>query len=67
MSKNFNLNIHQVTSIRVGPIKENGLIDGLVSTNRELVIETPDGTFEITLFSQYVSEDSDGNPLEVRL
>ena len=67
MSKNFNLNIHQVTSIRVGPIKENGLIDGLISTNRELVIETPDGTFEITLFSQYVSEDSDEKPLEIRL
>jgi hypothetical protein len=39
----------------------------LISTNRELVIETPDGTFEITLFSQYVSEDSDENPLEIRL
>jgi hypothetical protein len=67
MSKNFNLNIHQVTSIRVGPVKENSPIDGFISTNRELVIETPDGTIEITLFSQYVSEDSDGNPLEVRL
>lgn len=67
MSKNFNLNIHQVTSISVGPIKENGLIDGQVSANRELVIETLDGTIEITLFSRYVSEDSDDKLLEIRL
>jgi hypothetical protein len=51
----------------VGPIKENGLIVGQVSANRELVIETLDGTIEITLFSQHVSEDSDEKLLEIRL
>jgi hypothetical protein len=66
MSKNFNLNIHQVTSISVGPIKEHRS-NGAMSATRELVIETPDGTFEINLFSQYISEDSDEKPLEVRL
>jgi hypothetical protein len=66
MSKNFNLNIHHVTSISIGSIKET-LSYGGVSATRELVIETPEGTIEITLFSQHVSEDSDEKLLEVRL
>jgi hypothetical protein len=66
MSKNFNLNIHQVTSISIGPIKEHRS-NGALAANRELVIETPDGTIEITLFSQHVSEDSDEKLLEIRL
>jgi hypothetical protein len=66
MSKNFNLNIHQVTSISIGPIKEHR-INGALTANRELLIETPDGSIEITLFSQHVSEDSDEKLLEVRL
>lgn len=66
MSKNFNLNIHRVTNIEVGPVKEHR-ITGVVTFNRDIIITTDDGTFEITLFSDYVNEDSDEKRLEIRL
>ena len=66
MSKNFNLNIHRVTNIEVGPVKEHRNT-GVVTFNRDIIITTDDGTFEITLFSDYVSEDSDEKRLEIRL
>ena len=66
MSKNFNLNIHRVTNIEVGPVKEHRST-GAVCFNRDIIITTDDGTFEITLFSDYVSEDSDEKRLEIRL
>ena len=66
MSKNFNLNIHHVTNIEVGPVKEHRT-NGEVSANREIIITTDEGAIEITLFSQRVSEDSDDKLLEIRL
>ena len=34
---------------------------------RDIVIETPEGDFELTLFSEYVSDDEDRNLLEVKV
>jgi hypothetical protein len=65
MSKNFHLNIHQVTSVTIGPVKERQGED-YVSGNRDILIETPDGTFEITLFSGYLDKDHGGEILEVK-
>ncbi len=65
MSRNINLNIHQVTSVTVGPVKEHRG-ENYVSGNRDIIIETPEGTFEITLFSAYQDKDFDGKLLEVK-
>jgi hypothetical protein len=39
----------------------------MVSASRDLVIETDEGNFELSLFSVYVSEDDDQELLEVKV
>lgn len=64
---NFSLNIHRVTDIIVGPTKvhENGAGYGTYAT-RTIEIKTPEGDFELTLFSEHVSEDHEGELLQVK-
>jgi hypothetical protein len=38
----------------------------MLSASRDIVIETEEGDFELTLFSVYVDEDSDEQLLEIR-
>lgn len=66
MGKNFNLSVHHVTCIELGPINERSS-NGGVSSNRDIIITTDEGVIEITLFSQYLSDDDESKPLEVRL
>ncbi len=63
---NFNLNIHRVKSIRLSAIRPSKTND-MVSASRDLVIETEEGSFELSLFSVYVSEDDDQELLEVKV
>ncbi len=63
---NFNLNIHRVKSIRLSAIRPSKTND-MVSASRDLVIETDEGNFELSLFSVYVSEDDDKELLEVKV
>ncbi|MFZ9070896.1 MAG: hypothetical protein ACO2Z7_06475 [Burkholderiaceae bacterium] len=63
---NFNLNIHRVKSIRLSAIRPSKTND-MVSASRDLVIETDEGNFELSLFSVYVSEDDDQQLLEVKV
>jgi hypothetical protein len=63
---NFNLNIHRVKSIRLSAIRPSKTND-MVSASRDLVIETDQGSFELTLFSVYVNEDDDQELLEVKV
>lgn len=63
---NFNLNIHRVTDIRLSPVREHTAPGNQVYGSRDLVIETTEGTFELSLFSQYVSEDEEAHLLEVK-
>lgn len=64
---NFNLNIHRVTSIRVSGLRTYGSPGDQVYATREIVIETPEGSFELALFSEHVSADEDErNLLEVK-
>ena len=63
---NFSLNIHRVTNIRVSAVREQPGHTNQVYATRDIVIETPEGDFELTLFSEYVSEDEDRNLLEVQ-
>jgi hypothetical protein len=63
---NFNLNIHRVKSIRLSAIRPSKTND-MVSASRDLVIETDEGNFELSLFSVYVSEDDDQELLEVKV
>jgi hypothetical protein len=60
------MNIHCVKSIRLGAIRPSKTID-LVSASRDIVIETEEGSFELTLFSAYVDEDSEQELLEVKV
>lgn len=62
---NFNLNIHRVTDIIVGPVKHNTGSSGTYAT-RTLEIKTPEGDFEISLFSEHVDIDHDKPLLEVK-
>lgn len=62
---NFNLNIHRVKSIRFGAVRP-GKTNDMVSASRDIVIETEEGDFELTLFSVYVDEDHDEQLLEIR-
>jgi len=63
---NFNMNIHCVKSIRLGAIRPSKTND-LVSGSRDIIIETEEGSFELTLFSAYVDEDSDEQLLEIKV
>jgi len=63
---NFNLNIHRVKSIRLGAIRPSQATDNR-SASRDIVIETEEGDFELTLFSVYVDEDHDEQLLEIRV
>jgi len=63
---NFNLNIHRVKSIRLSAIRPSKTGE-LQSASRDLVIETEEGSFELSLFSVYVSEDDDQELLEVKV
>jgi len=63
---NFNMNIHCVKSIRLSAIR-HGKTSDLVSASRDIVIETEEGSFELTLFSAYVDEDSDEQLLEIKV
>lgn len=65
MSRNISLNIHQVISVTIGPVKEHRG-ENYVSGNRDILIETPEGTFEIALFSSYRDKDYEGELLEVK-
>ena len=62
---NFNLNIHRVKSIRLGAIRPSQANDNR-SASRDIVIETEEGDFELTLFSVCIDEDSDEQLLEIR-
>ena len=63
---NFNLNIHRVKSIRLGAIRLSQANDRRFAS-RNLVIETDEGNFELSLFSVYVDEDSEEPLLEVKV
>jgi len=63
---NFNLNIHRVKSIRLSAIRPNQTND-MYSASRDIIIETDEGNFELTLFSAYVGEDDDQELLEVKV
>jgi hypothetical protein len=63
---NFNLNIHRVKSIRFSATRSSKTND-MLSASRDIVIETEEGDFELTLFSVYVDEDNDERLLEVRV
>lgn len=55
---NFSLNMHSVTEIIIGPVKENVSSYDTYAT-RTLEIKTKEGDFEITMFSPHVSKDDD--------
>lgn len=63
---NFNLNIHRVKSIRLGAIRLSQANDSR-SASRDIVIETDEGNFELSLFSEYVDEESGEQLLEVKV
>lgn len=62
---NFSLNIHTVTSVTLGPVKEH-VLSGSTYATRTIEIKTEEGTFEISLFSVYVDDNHDEPLLEVR-
>lgn len=62
---NFNLNIHRVTNITVSPIKHSAGPDSFYAT-RTIEIKTPEGDFEISLYSEYVDIDHDKPLLEIK-
>jgi len=62
---NFSLNVHDVTDIILGPVREHRNYD--VSATRTIEIKTPQGTFEISLFSKHVSLDDETELLKVKL
>lgn len=63
---NFSLNIHSVTDIIIGPVKENPSPSHTYAT-RNIEIKTKEGDFEITLFSVYMEVDEDTPLLEVKI
>ena len=63
---NFNLNIHRVKSIRLSAIRPSKTND-MHSASRDIIIETEEGNFELSLFSVYPSEDDDQELLEVKV
>ena len=62
---NFNLNIHRVTDVTISPIKQNTGSGGVYAT-RTIEIKTPEGDFEISLYSEYVDIDHDKPLLEIK-
>jgi len=62
---NFSLNIHRVTNIRLSAVRLNQASATRYAT-RDLIIETSEGNFELSLFSIYVDEDSEQELLEVK-
>lgn len=63
---NFSLNIHRVTNIRLSATRINQANATRYAT-RDIVIETEEGSFELTLFSAYVDEDTEQELLEVKV
>ena len=63
---NFSLNIHRVTNIRLSAARINQENATRYAT-RDIVIETEEGSFELTLFSAYVDEDTEQELLEVKV
>ena len=63
---NFSLNIHRVTNIRLSAVRLSQS-NGMRSATRDLVIETEEGSFELTLFSAYADEDIERELLEVKV
>jgi len=63
---NFSLNIHRVTNIRLSAVRLNQANATHYAT-RDLIIETNEGSFELSLFSIYVDEDSEQELLEVKV
>jgi hypothetical protein len=63
---NFNLNVHRVKSIRLSAIRSSQTND-MLSASRDIIIETNEGNFELTLFSEYASEDDEQELLEVKV
>lgn len=64
---NFSLNIHSVTDIVIGPVRENISAGKEAYATRIIEIKTKEGgDFEITLFSVHVSEDDDTPLLAVQ-
>ena len=63
---NFSLNIQRVKSIRLSAVRLNQANATHYAT-RDLVIETDEGNFELSLFSIYVNEDDDQELLEVKV
>ena len=63
---NFGLNIHRVTNIRLSAVRLNQASATRYAT-RDLIIETSEGNFELSLFSVYVDEDSEQELLEVKV
>ena len=63
---NFSLNIHRVTKIRLSAVRLNQASATRYAT-RDLIIETNEGNFELSLFSIYVDEDSEQELLEVKV
>lgn len=63
---NFSLNIHSVTDIVIGPVRDNISAGKEAYATRIIEIKTKEGDFEITLFSVHVSEDDDTPLLAVQ-
>ena len=63
---NFTMNIHRVKNIRLSAVRLNQANATHYAT-RDLVIETDEGNFELSLFSIYVDEDDDQELLEVKV
>ena len=63
---NYSLNIHRVTNIRLSAVRLNQASATRYAT-RDLIIETNEGNFELSLFSIYVDEDSEQELLEVKV
>jgi hypothetical protein len=62
---NFSLNMHRVTDVILGPVKVNEGTHDTYAT-RTIEIKTREGDFEITLFSEHVGEDFEGELLQVK-
>lgn len=65
---NFNLNIHRVKAVRLSPIRVQKAAGDRSYSCRDITIETDEGSFELTLFSQYAGqEDEVSDLLEVKV
>jgi len=62
---NFDLNIHRVTDVIVNAAKVYSE-SGKVRATRTIEIKTTEGDFELSLFSEYVDEDFEGELLQVK-